>query len=187
MRAFGVRKPQRNNERRFVDDPALTMWNVTLFVCAGIESRCRGAEMASIKCGLLMSVLALFAAVGPAAAQDVQGTSPPTTPPQQNGPTPPAPAPPAANAPNSQLPPVQVIQKEQKTPATATKKTVAKKPPPTLPPAAAPTPPAAPVTAQVPGLGGNRRRDRVDVPRHRECHPYRQISRRRWSRVCIRY
>ena len=100
-----------------------------------------------------MSVLTLFAAVGPAAAQDAQGTSPPTTPPQQNGPTPPTPAPPAANAPNSQLPPVQVIQKEQKTPATATKKTVAKKPPPTLPPAAAPTPPAAPVTAQVPGLG----------------------------------
>ena len=110
--------------------------------------------MASIKCGLLMSVLTLFAAVGPAAAQDAQGTSPPTTPPQQNGPTPPTSAPPAANAPNSQLPPVQVIQKEPKTPATAAKKTVAtKKAPPTLPPAA-PRRQLLRSAAQVAGTGG---------------------------------
>ena len=44
MRAFGVRKPQRNNERRFVDDPALTMWNVTLFVCAGIAVDAGGGD-----------------------------------------------------------------------------------------------------------------------------------------------
>ena len=73
-------------------------------------------------------LLALLTPFVSAEAQEAQGTTPPTTTTTpQNGTT-------ATDAPNattptpapseSQLPPVQVIQKEQKTPANEQKKTV---------------------------------------------------------------
>ncbi len=100
-----------------------------------------------------MLAAAMLASTAPVTAQQAQ----PTTPPPQNGTTTPTPAPNAtvpAPAPGvSQLPPVEVIQKQEKTPATEPKKTAAKKTPVTPPPVAAAAP-TAPVTAQVPGTGG---------------------------------
>ena len=84
-------------------------------------------------------LLALLTPFVSAEAQETQGTPPSTTPPPQNGTTTPAPAPnatPPTPAPGaSQLPPVQVIQKQERPAPTAAKKVAAKKAPPTPPPA----------------------------------------------------
>ena len=86
--------------------------------------------MAKSTLGKAVLVAALLASVTPAAAQEAQPTTPSPASPSQNGTTTtPTPAP-NATAPTpapgeTQLPTVQVIQKEQKTPANEQKKTVA--------------------------------------------------------------
>jgi outer membrane receptor protein involved in Fe transport len=111
--------------------------------------------MAKRAFGKTVLAAAMLASTAPVAAQQAQPATP--TPPPQNGTTTPTPAP-NATAPTpapgeSQLPPVQVIQKQEKTPATEPKKTAAKKTPVTPPPVA-PAASTAAVTAQVPGTGG---------------------------------
>ncbi len=104
----------------------------------------------------VVAVTALLALAPQATAQEAQ-TAPPTPTPPATTPTP-TPTP-NATAPTpapgeTQLPPVQVIQKQEKQPATEPKKTAAAKKAPVMPPPAAPAAPTAPVTAQVPGTGG---------------------------------
>ncbi len=104
----------------------------------------------------VVAVTALLALAPQATAQEAQ-TAPPTPTPPATTPTP-TPTP-NATAPTpapgeTQLPPVQVIQKQEKQPATEPKKTAAAKKAPVTPPPAAPAAPTAPVTAQVPGTGG---------------------------------
>ena len=112
--------------------------------------------MARSAFGITVLAAAMLASAAPVAAQQTQPTTP-TAPPQSGTTTTPTPAPnavaptPAPGA--SQLPPVEVIQKQEKTPAAEPQKTVAKKTPVTPAPVA-PAAPAAPVTAQVPGTGG---------------------------------
>ena len=126
---------------------------------AGKTDSQAGALMAKSTLGKAVLVATLLASVTPAAAQEAQPTTPSPASPSQNGTTTtPTPAP-NATAPTpapgeTQLPTVQVIQKEQKTPANEQKKTVAaKKAPVTLPPVT-PAASTSPVTPQVPGTGG---------------------------------
>ena len=113
-------------------------WEEVLQESGKRGSHGRGAQMAKNTFGRTVLIAAMLASTAPVAAQQAQPTTP--TPPPQNGTTTPTPAP-NATAPTpapgqSQLPPVQVIQKQEKTPATEPKKTAAKKTPVTPPPVA---------------------------------------------------
>jgi hypothetical protein len=93
--------------------------------------------------------MALLASFASADAQVAQGTPPTTTPAPQGGPAAPIPAPPPATPPTEggvQLPPVKVIQKEQKkAPPTAQKKAAPKTTPAaTTAPMTAPGQPTSP-------------------------------------------
>jgi len=115
--------------------------------------------MARSTLGQAVLVTAVLALSAPVAAQQTQPTTPSPAPPPQSGTTTtPTPAPnattPTPGPGESQLPPVQVIQKQEKTHASEPKKTAAAKKTSVTPPPVAPAAPTAPITAQVPGTGG---------------------------------